>query len=48
VDDETALVGRTGGEWRAMGAGRVHVLSRDADKNFGHGEVVPIPGKGEQ
>ncbi|MEW6085237.1 MAG: Type 1 glutamine amidotransferase-like domain-containing protein [Chloroflexota bacterium] len=42
VDENTALVGRLGGEWRVMGQGTVHLLSRDKDKIYKVGETVPI------
>jgi cyanophycinase len=46
IDENTALVGKTGGEWKVMGAGRVHLLRRDGDRSFAAGQVVPMPGKG--
>ncbi len=42
VDENTALVGRLGGEWKVMGQGTVHLLSRDKDKVYKVGELVPV------
>ena len=42
VDENTALVGRLGGEWKVMGEGTVHLITRDKDKIFKVGETVPI------
>lgn len=43
IDEDTALVGISGGEWRVMGAASVHLLTRDKTRSFGAGEIVPIP-----
>ncbi|HNQ95142.1 MAG TPA: Type 1 glutamine amidotransferase-like domain-containing protein [Anaerolineales bacterium] len=42
VDENTALVGRVGGEWKVMGQGTVHLITRDEDKTFNVGETVPL------
>jgi cyanophycinase len=42
VDENTALVGRLGDEWKVMGEGTVHVLTRSEDKVFKVGDTVPI------
>ncbi len=42
VDENTALVGRLGGEWKVMGEGTVHVLTRSEDKVFKVGDTVPM------
>ncbi len=42
VDENTALVGRAGGEWKVMGHGTVHLITRDNDKVFKVGETVPM------
>lgn len=42
VDENTALVGRIGGEWKVMGQGTVHLITRDEDKTFNVGETVPL------
>jgi cyanophycinase len=46
IDENTAVVGQFGGEWKVMGAGRVHILTRSSEENYTSGDVVPIPGKG--
>lgn len=43
IDENTALVGQVSGEWKVMGAGRVHLLRRTSEKTFAAGEIVPIP-----
>lgn len=42
VDENTALVGRIGGEWKVMGQGTVHLLTRDKDKVYKVGGTVPL------
>lgn len=42
VDENTALVGRVGGEWKVMGHSAVHLLTRDSDKTYRVGETVPL------
>jgi cyanophycinase len=42
VDENTALVGRLDGEWKVMGHGRVHLLTRDGGEAFHSGQTVPI------
>jgi len=43
IDEDTALVGSNGGEWRVMGASKVHVITRRGEDIFAAGEVVPLP-----
>lgn len=40
VDEDTALVGRLGGEWQVLGTSQVHLLTRDANKSYRAGEQV--------
>ncbi len=40
IDENTALVGRLGGEWKAMGASNVHVMTRKQTRLYAAGEVV--------
>jgi cyanophycinase len=40
VDEDTALVGRLGGEWRVMGRGNVHVFTKQEEKAYKNNEVV--------
>lgn len=51
VDENTALVGALrlrsstsaqGGEWKVMGHGTVHLITRDEDKVYKVGETVPL------
>lgn len=42
VDENTALVGRLGGEWMAMGRGKVHLLTSAGGKAYHAGQVVPL------
>lgn len=42
VDENTALVGMLGGEWKVMGRSRVHLLTRDGGEAFHAGQTVPI------
>jgi cyanophycinase len=41
IDEDTALVGRRGGEWKVMGASTVHLITRKDEKVYAAGEVVP-------
>lgn len=34
VDENTALIGRLGGEWTVMGPGKVHVFTREGNMTF--------------
>jgi len=40
IDENTALVGKLGGEWKAMGASKVHVMTRKQTKLYAAGEIV--------
>lgn len=42
VDENTALVGKTGGEWKVMGKGKVHLLTHKSALTFSAGEIVPL------
>lgn len=42
VDEDTALVGRLGGEWQVLGTNQVHVMSRNSDKSYRSGEKVSL------
>ncbi len=42
IDEDTALVGKAGGEWKVMGASKVHLLNRKSAQTFTAGETVPI------
>ncbi len=43
IDEDTALVGKVGGEWRVMGKSGVHLLTRKSTQSFAAGEIVPLP-----
>ncbi len=43
IDEDTALVGTTGGAWRVMGVGTVHLITRRSEQTFPAGEWVPVP-----
>jgi cyanophycinase-like exopeptidase len=40
VDENTALVGRIGGEWKVMGQGRVHVFTREGSQTYENGQTL--------
>lgn len=40
VDEDTALIGRLHGEWKAMGKSGVHLFSRDDKTSYKSGDVV--------
>ncbi|HTX89874.1 MAG TPA: Type 1 glutamine amidotransferase-like domain-containing protein [Anaerolineales bacterium] len=43
IDEETALVGKLGGEWTVMGRSKVYLITRKEVKAFSAGETVPVP-----
>ncbi len=42
IDEDTALVGRAGGEWKAMGRSKVYVMTRSDSTSYSDGEVVAL------
>jgi cyanophycinase len=42
IDENTALVGKLGGQWQVMGESKVHLLKRKNSKTFSAGETVPL------
>src|SRR5512143_268078 len=42
VDENTALVGRLGGEWRAMGQGRVHIIRSKTEAAYRSEQIVDL------
>lgn len=44
LDEDTALVGRLGGEWRVLGKSRVHVITRKGSQTYTAGQSVPLAG----
>jgi cyanophycinase len=43
IDEDTALVGSNGGEWRVMGVSGVHLITRRGEEIYSAGQVVPLP-----
>jgi cyanophycinase len=43
IDEDTALVGKPGGEWKVMGRQKVYVITRNEVKSYAAGEKVPLP-----
>jgi cyanophycinase len=43
IDEETALVGKLGGEWTVMGRSKVYVITRKEVGSYRDGEKVPLP-----
>jgi cyanophycinase len=42
IDENTALVGKLGGQWQVMGKSKVHLLKRKSTRIFTAGETVPL------
>jgi len=42
IDEETALVGRLGGEWQVMGQSRVHVFTKKGEQLYEHGQTLQL------
>ena len=42
VDENTALVGSLGGEWKVLGHGTVHLITLESDDAYKPGEIVPL------
>ncbi len=42
VDEDTALVGKVNGEWKAMGQSKVHIITRKETKSYAAGETVSL------
>jgi cyanophycinase len=40
IDEDTALVGKLGGEWKALGASKVHVMTRKQSQLYATGETI--------
>jgi cyanophycinase len=43
IDEDTALVGSNGGEWRVMGASTVHLITHRTEEIYSAGSSVPLP-----
>lgn len=42
IDENTALIGQLGGEWKVMGQGKVHVFMRDGKKTYNHEQTFQL------
>jgi cyanophycinase len=42
IDEETALIGKTGGAWQVMGRGKAHVFWRKESASYAEGQEVPL------
>ena len=42
VDEDTALVGRLGGEWTVMGQSKVHVFTRKGEQVYENGQTLTL------
>ena len=40
IDENTALVGKLGGEWTAMGESKVHIFARDGEMTCSNGQTL--------
>ena len=40
VDEETALVGQLGGEWKVLGQSKVHVFTREGNQTYESGQTL--------
>ena len=42
VDEETALVGQLGGEWKVLGQSKVHIFTHDGVQTYGNGQTLSL------
>jgi len=42
VDEDTALVGKLGGEWQVMGKSKVHIFTRKESKEYASGQTLTL------
>jgi hypothetical protein len=42
VDEDTALIGRLGGEWTVQGKSRVHIFTRAGRTSYANGETLTL------
>lgn len=42
IDENTALVGQLGDAWKVMGAGKVHVFTREGNKTYDTGQTLRL------
>lgn len=42
IDENTALIGKLGGEWRVMGQGKVHIFTRKNEEAYENGQTLVL------
>jgi cyanophycinase len=42
IDEDTALVGKLGGEWKVMGQGKVYIFTRKEEKSYANGQTLTL------
>jgi len=42
VDEDTALIGTLGGEWKVMGQSKVHIFTRDGEQTYESGQTLRL------
>jgi len=42
IDEDTALIGKPGGEWKVMGQSKAHVFTRKEEKSYGNGQSFTL------
>lgn len=42
IDEDTALIGKLGGEWLVKGKGQVHIFTGDGKTNYADGEALSL------
>jgi len=42
IDEDTALIGKLGGEWTVMGKSKVHIFTRKDEKVYESGQIITL------
>jgi len=42
VDEDTALIGTLGGEWKVMGQSKVHIFTRNSEQTYESGQTITL------
>jgi len=42
VDENTALIGKLGGEWTVKGKSKVHIFTRDGKMSYTNGQTLTL------
>jgi len=42
IDETTAMVGKRGGDWKVMGSGKVHLITKKSEQVYTAGQTVPL------